>query len=85
MMEILAIGVATVVTALGVLGFVLAQRMLRKREGMTLVFRPLSERDTTFRPVSVGERSVPGAPMASTATRPPCWICGRPKDGHRHE
>lgn len=81
MMEIVAIAVATAMTALGVLGFALANHLLRKREAMSFLFRPLGERDTTFRPLSVVERST----SPTTATRPPCWICGRPKDGHRHE
>lgn len=84
-MEIVAIAVATVMAALSVLGFVLAQSILRMRKRMTLVFRPLGERDMTFRPVSVVERPAPPAAIASTATGPPCWICGRPKDGHQHE
>lgn len=44
-------------------------------------FRPLGELDRTFRPLTTVTRAIPSA----AAARAPCWICSRPKDGHRHE
>jgi len=45
------------------------------------LFRPIGERDVTFRPLGIVSRPAPPAPEA----RASCWICGRPKDGHQHE
>ena len=43
-------------------------------------FIPRGERDVTFRPLGVRTGMPPSSPSL-----PPCWVCGRPKDGHRHD